>query len=174
MLAERRSGVVAEVGCGTGRVAKHLRDAGLQMVGFDLSPRMVLAASTAHPDLAFAAAHGAALPLRAAALRGLVAWYSIINTPTACLPSMFTEFARVTRPGAPVLVAFQSGEGQQVERTTSYGLPVALTYYRHRAEVTVDALVAAGFSLYASVTRVAALPFESTTQTALLAYRNHR
>ncbi|HVU61413.1 MAG TPA: class I SAM-dependent methyltransferase [Mycobacteriales bacterium] len=172
MLADDRSGTVADVGCGTGRVTRHLRDAGLQMVGLDLSPHMVAAARTAHPELPFAAAHAAALPVRSAVLRGLVAWYSIINTPTTSLPSTFSEFARVTRPGAPVLLAFQSGEGQVVERTTSYGLPVTLTYYRHSAEATADALIAAGFSLYASVTRAAALPFESTTQTVLLAHRN--
>jgi ubiquinone/menaquinone biosynthesis C-methylase UbiE len=172
MLADDRSGIVAEVGCGTGRVTRHLRDAGLQMVGFDLSPQMVAAATSAHADLPFAAAHAAALPVRSAVLRGLVAWYSIINTPPASLPSMFAEFARVTRPGALVLIAFQSGEGQEVERTTSYGLSVTLTYYRHSAEATADALTAAGFNLYASVTRAAALPFESTTQTALLAHRD--
>lgn len=174
VLAEDRSGIVAEVGCGTGRVSRYLRDAGLQMVGFDLSPCMLAAARAAHAEIPFAVAHAAALPVRSAVLRGLVAWYSIINTPTATLPSVFSEFARVTRLGAPVLVAFQSGEGQEVERTTSYGLPVTLTYYRHRAEAATDALVAAGFSLYASVTRAAALPFESTAQTVLLAHRNDR
>lgn len=174
MSAEDRSGLVAEVGCGTGRVTRYLHDAGLQVVGFDLSPGMVAAARAAHADLSFAVAHAAALPLRSAVLRGLVAWYSIINTPTASLPSMFSEFARVTRIGAPVLVAFQSGEGQEIERTTSYGLPVTLTYYRHRAEAAADALVAAGFSLYASVTRAASLSFESTAQTVLLAHRNDR
>ncbi|HVV76226.1 MAG TPA: class I SAM-dependent methyltransferase [Mycobacteriales bacterium] len=172
MLAEDTSGIVAEVGCGTGRVARHLRDAGLQIVGFDLSPRMAAAARAAHAELPFAVADAAALPVRAAVLRGLVSWYSIINTPTASLPSMFAEFAHVTRRGAAVLVAFQSGDGQEVERTASYGLPVTLTYYRHSADATAAALIAAGFSLYASVTRAAVLPFESTTQTVLLAHRN--
>lgn len=172
MLADDRPGIVAEVGCGTGRVTRHLRDAGLQMIGFDLSPRMVATARAAHEGLPFAVAHAAALPVRSAVLRGLVAWYSIINMPAASLPAVFAEFARVARPGAPVLVSFQSGEGQDVERTSSYGLPVTLVYYRHRADAAADALVNAGFSLYASVTRAAALPFESTAQTILIAHRN--
>jgi ubiquinone/menaquinone biosynthesis C-methylase UbiE len=174
MVGENRSGIIADVGCGTGRVAEHLRGKGLQIVGFDFSSRMAVAAKAAHPDLPFAVAHAAALPVRSAVLRGLVAWYSIINTPTASLQSVFLEFARVTRPGAPVLVAFQSGEGQEVERTTSYGLPVTLIYYRHSADAAADALIAAGFNLYASVTRAPSPAFEFTAQTALLAQREDR
>jgi hypothetical protein len=110
--------------------------------------------------------------VRSAALGGLVAWYSIINMPTQSLWTVFREFARVTRAGALVLVAFQSGEGQRVERATSYGLPVTLTYYRHSADEVAQALKVAGFTLYASVTRRAALSFESTAQTVLLAHRD--
>lgn len=172
MLAEGAPAIVAEIGCGTGRVTRHLHDAGLPMVGFDLSPRMTAVARAAHPELPFAAAHAAALPVRSAALGGLVAWYSLINMKTESLSSVFIEFARVTRAGAPVLVAFQSGEGQRVERSTSYGLPVTLTYYRHSAKLAAEALTAAGFTLHACVTRAAALSFESTEQTALLAHRN--
>jgi ubiquinone/menaquinone biosynthesis C-methylase UbiE len=172
MLAEDRAGLVAEVGCGTGRVTKHLHNAGLRMVGFDLSPRMAAAARTAHAELPFAAADAASLPLRSRVLGGLVSWYSIINLPTESLAAVFAEFARVTRTGAPVLVAFQSGEGQRVDRTTSYGLPVSLTYYRHRRDAAAEALSAAGFALYACVTRAAALSFESTSQTVLIAHRD--
>jgi ubiquinone/menaquinone biosynthesis C-methylase UbiE len=172
MLTDLAPVIVAEVGCGTGRVTRHLHDAGVPMVGFDLSPRMTAVAKATHPELPFAAAHAAALPLRSATLGGLVAWYSLINMPTEWLSSIFVEFARVTRAGAPVLVAFQSGEGQRVDRSTSYGLPVTLTYYRHSADAATEALTAAGFTLYASVTRAAALSYESTAQTALLAHRD--
>jgi hypothetical protein len=56
----------------------------------------------------------------------------------------------------------------------SYGEPVPLTYYRHRRDEVTEALTAAGFTLYASTDRVAALPFESTPQTALLAHRDQQ
>lgn len=172
MLGEGAPAIVADIGCGTGRVTRQLHDAGLPVVGLDLSPRMAAVARATRPELPFAAAHAAALPVRSAALGGLVAWYSLINMPTESLSSVFVEFARVMRAGAPVLVAFQSGEGQRVERGTSYGLPVTLTYYRHSADAVAEAITAAGFTLYASVTRAAALSFESTAQTALLAHRN--
>ena len=78
---------------------------------------------------------------------GLVAWYSLINMPTTSLTPVFAEFARVVRPGGTVLVAFQSGEGQRVDRTTSYGEPVTLTYYRHRTDEVTQALTSAGFDV---------------------------
>src|SRR5437764_11796170 len=82
LLTQSAPVIVAEVGCGAGRVTRHLQDAGLTMVGFDLSPRMAAVAKATHPHLPFAAAHAGALPVRSAALGGLIAWYSLINMPT--------------------------------------------------------------------------------------------
>ena len=172
MLSEDPAALVLEVGCGSGRVTKHLKDKGLRMVGLDLSPAMAAAARTSHPDLPFAAAHARALPLRDGVLGGLVAWYSLISMPTMSLTTVFAEFARAVRPGGTVLVAFQSGDGQRVDRTTSYGEPVLLSYHRHRRHEVTEALTAAGFTLYASIDRADALSFESTPQTMLLAQRD--
>ena len=174
MLHEDSAVLVGEVGCGAGRVTKHLHDKGLRMVGFDLSPRMTAEAHRLHAGLPFAAAHAGALPLRDGVLGGLVSWYSLINMPTPSLGAIFAEFARVTGPGAPVLVAFQNGDGQRLDRTMSYGQPVSLTYYRHRADEVTKAMTVAGFTPYASVNRAAALAFESSQQTALLAHRNEK
>lgn len=105
-------GPVADVGCGTGRVTAHLASHGLQMLGLDLSPSMVAVARSTHPTPAFAAGDASALPLRMKGFGGLVSWYSLINTPSAELPVVMEGFARVTAVGAPLLVAFQSGEGE--------------------------------------------------------------
>ena len=170
-MVEQQDGLVAEVGSGTGRVTAYLADAGLRVVGLDLSPGMTKVARSARPDLTFAAAHAAALPLRSRSLAGLVAWYSLINLQTSLLPPVFAEFARVTRPGAPAVVAFQSGGGERVDRASSYGQPVSLSYYRHRVEDVVGALARAGFRSYATVRREPALTFETTPQAILLVQR---
>ncbi len=70
---------------------------------------------------------------------------------------------------ASVVVAFQSGEGERVDRTTAYGHPVPLTYYRHRIADVADALAGAGFALHATVRREPSLAHETTPQAFLLA-----
>jgi SAM-dependent methyltransferase len=47
------AGLVADVGCGTGRVTAYLSGLGLSVFGIDLSPQMIAAARRAHPGLRF-------------------------------------------------------------------------------------------------------------------------
>jgi ubiquinone/menaquinone biosynthesis C-methylase UbiE len=164
-------GPAVEVGCGSGRVTAHLADAGLRVVGLDLSPGMVREARAARPDLGLAVAHAAALPVRSGALGGLLAWYSLIHLPSEELAGVAAEFARVTRPGAPVLLAFQCGDGERVQRSSSYGHDVALTYSRHRVSDVVDALEQAGLAVQATVERRPSQGHESTPQACVLAQR---
>lgn len=85
------------------------------------------------------------------------------------IPVVLAEFVRVMEPRAPLLVAFQSGEGQRVDRTSAYGHDLPLTYFRHRSEYMKGAAVRAGFKIYATVRRHPALPHETTTQAFVLA-----
>lgn len=45
-----------------------------------------------------------------------VLWYSIIHTPPTLLSEVWIELARVLRPNAPVLLAFQAGDNEVVRR----------------------------------------------------------
>lgn len=92
MLNGQQCALVAEVGCGSGRVAAHLPDAGLPVIGLDLSPAMATVASSLRPAISFAAAHMGALPLNPHVLAGVVAWYSVMNLPAEALPQVFGEF----------------------------------------------------------------------------------
>jgi len=171
MVKHGDDGPVAEVGCGSGRLAAHLHDAGIRVVGLDLAPRMAAAARAAHPNIPFVAADAGALPIRSSTLVGLVAWYSLINVGGDLIPDVFREFARVTRRGALVIVAFQAGEGERVDRTSAYGHTVPLTYYWHRLADMAAGAAAAGFALHATIRREARLSHETTPQGFVLAER---
>src|SRR6478609_10480393 len=80
-VRERGGGRVGDLGCGPGRIAGHLASLGLEVVGVDLSPRMVEVARREHPGLGFEVGTMAALPFGDAELVGALAWYSIIHTP---------------------------------------------------------------------------------------------
>ncbi len=168
--ATAQLGPVIDAGCGTGRLSAHLAARGLDVFGIDLSPRMVQVARHAHPHLRFDVGALEDLPAPAATLGGLLAWYSLIHTAPDRLPATVGEFARVLRPGAWLLTAFQSGDGQRVERTSAYGHPVTLTNYRHAPKHVITVLDEAGVDVHAQLHR-GAEGVEKTPQAVLLARR---
>jgi SAM-dependent methyltransferase len=108
-------GLVAELGCGPGRITAHLRDLGLDVFGLDLSPAMIDLARSAHPGLRFEVGSMDALGLADGVLGGIVSWYSVIHALPRELPAYFAEFARVLASGGHLLAAFFESAGGPVE-----------------------------------------------------------
>ena len=105
-------GLVAELGCGPGRITAHLRDLGLDAFGLDLSTTMIDLARSTHPGLRFEVGSMDALELADGALDGIVSWYSVIHASPGELSAYFAEFARVLASGGHLLAAFfESGGG---------------------------------------------------------------
>jgi SAM-dependent methyltransferase len=67
LLPEPGSGPVIDVGCGEGRVGRELVKLGYRVVGFDCSPTLAAAASSARPAVAVLLAEAAAMPFATAA-----------------------------------------------------------------------------------------------------------
>ena len=109
-------GLVADLGCGEGRIGGHLVGLGLDMLGIDLSPALTAIARTTYPGLRFAVGSMHVLPLPDSALGGAVSWYSLIHAAPDDLPVYFTEFARVLRPGGHLLAAFFQTISEPVTR----------------------------------------------------------
>ncbi|MFC0532156.1 class I SAM-dependent methyltransferase [Phytohabitans kaempferiae] len=170
-------GPVADVGCGPGRITTHLHALGLDVTGVDLSPGMVEVARRAYPELVFRVGTMTDLDLPDGALRGLVAWYSVIHTPPRRLPLVFAEFARVLAPGGHLLMAFQTPhpgneaagyERRRIER--AYGHTLALDAYRLAPEHIAGLLADAGIEVTTRVLREPEAQ-EKTPQAYLLARR---
>src|SRR5215468_6088712 len=105
----RDLGRVADIGCGPGHVARYLRDRGVDVVGIDLSPRMVECARKLHPAAEFQQADMEALSVPAETWAGIVAFYSLIHVPRERVVATLREFRRVLRPRGLLLVAFHIG-----------------------------------------------------------------
>lgn len=163
-------GPVADVGCGTGRVSAHLAARGVDVFGVDLSPGMIDVARRTCPHLRFTVGAAEDLPIQDASLGGLLAWYSLIHTAPDRLPEVVRECARVLKPGAWLLTAFQAGEGERVERSTAYGHPVAMTNYRHAAQHVIWALETGGLNLHTQLHR-SPEGLETAQEVVLLARR---
>jgi SAM-dependent methyltransferase len=157
LVGERReedgsTGLVADLGCGPGRVAAHLHERGLDVVGIDLSPAMIAEAARAHPGLRFEVGSLATLPFDDGALAGAVCWYSIIHTPGDELPAVSAELRRVLRPGGVALLAFQVGDHVDHLRR-AYGHDIELDAHRHHPDRVAACLTAAGFEVTARFVR---------------------
>jgi SAM-dependent methyltransferase len=163
-------GPVADLGCGPGRITVHLEALGLDAFGIDLSPGMVEVARRTYPHLRFGVGSIAALELPDGGLAGALAWYSVIHTPPERLPAVFAEFARVLRPGAPLLMAFQAGD-ERVHLQQGYGHRVSLHAWRRNPDGVAELLHQAGFDVRVRVLREPEPPKEKSRQAYLLATR---
>ena len=148
----RGGGPVADLGCGPGRITAHLAALGLDVHGVDLSAAMVDVARRTYPGLRFDEGSMTDLDLDDGALAGIVAWYSVIHTPTNRLPEVFTEFARVLRPGGELLLAFQVGS-EQVRLEQAYGHPVSLVVHRRSPDEVAGLLRDAALDVQARLVR---------------------
>jgi SAM-dependent methyltransferase len=99
-------GLVADAGCGEGRIGAYLADLGLEVAGIDLSPALIEIARATRPGIRFETGSMHALPFGDGTLAGIVSWYSLIHAAPDDVPAYLTEFGRVTRPGGYLLAAF--------------------------------------------------------------------
>ncbi|HQZ35341.1 MAG TPA: class I SAM-dependent methyltransferase [Ilumatobacteraceae bacterium] len=161
--------LVADLGCGPGRAGALLATTGAEVIGIDLSLAMVQIGSRAHPEQSFAVGDLSALALADRCLDGAVCWYSIIHTEPEHLDVLFDEIARVLVADGHLLVAFQAGNGERLQRTDVQGTPVTLTNYRHDPDDVVRRLTRAGFEVKSCVVRGPELAHESTAQAFVVA-----
>ncbi|MFC1437138.1 class I SAM-dependent methyltransferase [Streptacidiphilus sp. N1-10] len=161
-------GPVADLGCGPGRIAAHLRELGLDTLGIDLSPAMIAVARRDHPGLRFEVGSMTDLDLADASMAGLVAWYSLIHIPDDEISSVLTHFRRVLRPGGPMLLGFHVGDESQLKTQGYGGHPMKVHVHRRRPDRVAAWLNDAGFTVEAQTTLTSA---ESTLGGILFARR---
>jgi len=146
--------LVADVGCGPGRVTIFLSRLGLDTIGIDLSPNMIAHARRSHPDLRFEVGSMLDLDLPDSSLGGLLAYYSIIHVPWERRSDVLTEFHRVLAPGGQLLLVFQIGsEKRHLDEV--FGKTINCDWYRQQPDDLVELLRAAGFTVGSTTVREA-------------------
>lgn len=140
----RAGGVVCDVGCGPGHVARYLLGCGLHVCGLDLSTRMVEIARTLNPGIDFRQGNLLSMSVADDTWAGITAFYSIIHVPRIELSAAFREMQRVLRPGGWLLVAFHVGT-DSVHLDEWWGHPVSLDAIFFKTEEILRFLKQAGF-----------------------------
>ena len=80
----RGKGVVCELGCGPGQIARYLKDRGVEIRGIDLSAEMVKVAGRLNPDIPFSRGNMLALDLGDSSIAAMILFYAIIHIKRPC------------------------------------------------------------------------------------------
>jgi SAM-dependent methyltransferase len=148
----RGRGLVADLGCGPGHVARYLQEQGVTVVGIDLSPEMVRVATGLHPGIEFRIGDMNRLDLPDAGLAGIVACYSIVHFRPAELSPIFQEARRALMPGGLALISFHIGD-EVVHVDDLFGAPVSLDFRFHVPSVVIEELRRAQLAVIEHVER---------------------
>ncbi len=103
--------LVLDAGCGPSfHVGRVLVDRGIVTEGIDISDRCVALAREHNPGVSITRGDMGALPGAAEAYDGIIAYYSIIDTPRRHVGRLFKEFHRALKPGGALLTAVKVGD----------------------------------------------------------------
>jgi SAM-dependent methyltransferase len=166
----RPGGRVADVGCGPGRDALVFREAGLQVVAVDASPRM--AAWTRAADTAVALADMRHLPSRHGSLDAIWSAAALLHVPRADVPDTLREWRRCLAADGVLGLSTAVGEhegwepvkdrraappAQEPARNSAEesALPGSLQrwFVYHRPDALLALLDAAGFEVVSTAER---------------------
>ena len=169
-LAEKVEGlgVICDLGCGPGQIARYLHGRGVKACGVDLSPEMVRQAQALNPDIPFE--QGDMLALTGVAdnsYGAIAAFYSIIHIPRPSVIDALRELKRVLRPQGVLLLAFHIGR-QTIHKDEWWGKEVSLDFHFFETEEMKTHLTTAGFELEEVIERDPYTDFEYPTRRAYI------
>jgi SAM-dependent methyltransferase len=144
--AVRDRGPVCDMGCGPGHLARYLKERGVEIVGYDLSPKMVEAARVLNPEISFHQADMTILDHADESWAGLVAFYSIIHIPPSAMAHTLRQFRRILRPAGLLFLAFHIGD-ETLHLDDWWEHKVNIDFYFFQPAEMIRLLQAAGFEV---------------------------
>src|SRR5260370_39939126 len=90
----RDRGMICDLGCGPGHVARYIQEFNPSVIGLDLSLQSVIEARQRNPEIPFVQGDMLALPFASGRLGGIVAFYAIIHFDGPQVDQPFAEMCR--------------------------------------------------------------------------------
>ena len=146
-------GVICDVGCGPGQIARYLSNHGAKACGIDLSLEMVGQAKNLNPGIPFQQGNMLALTnIADNSFGGVAAFYSIIHVPRPELKTAFDELKRVLCSDGTLLLAFHIGS-ETVHRDEWWDKDVSIDFNFLETEEIKELLRSGGFQLQEVIER---------------------
>jgi SAM-dependent methyltransferase len=146
-------GIICDMGCGPGQIARYLHDRGTKVCGVDLSPSMVERAQALNPDISFKQGDMLALiKVDDNSYGGVAAFYSIVHVPRPAVVQALQELKRVLRPGGTLLLTFHLGQ-EIIHFDEWWGKEVSLDFIFFEREEIKSYLRTAGLELMEVIER---------------------
>jgi len=135
---------VLDVGCGTGiPIAGKLVQIGFEVVGIDLSEKMVMTSRANVPGATFQQMNMAAIDFPAESFDGLSSCYAIIHTPRERHADIFRSFHKILKPQGVMLVSAASWAWEEI---ANY-LGVEMYWSHYDPSKTESLIIDAGFDI---------------------------
>jgi SAM-dependent methyltransferase len=154
-LAEKAGGlgVICDLGCGPGQIARYLAAQDAKVCGVDLSPEMVRQAQNLSPHISFQQGDMRSLAgVADNSYSGIAAFYAIVHLPRPTVVPALRELRRVLCPNGVLLLAFHLGrEVRHLDELL--GKEVSLDFFFFETEEVKEYLRTAGFELEEAIER---------------------
>jgi SAM-dependent methyltransferase len=105
----RNRGLICDLGCGPGHIARYIRDFNPDVMGLDISLGSLMQARWSNSEILFLQGDMLALPFAAGKMGGIVAFYSIVHFDGPEVDQALTEMRRVLSPEGQLLLGFHVG-----------------------------------------------------------------
>lgn len=115
---------VLELGCGSGVQSKQLSDLGLEVVGIDISPNMVLEARKRAPKANFLVGDIATVRFPKVSFDGIYARASLLHIPKELIPKVFEAINKMLKVGGIFYLAVKEGKGEGEVVDSRHGINV--------------------------------------------------
>jgi ubiquinone/menaquinone biosynthesis C-methylase UbiE len=147
LLLEKTNGmgIICDLGCGPGNVAKFLHNVGAEVCGIDLSQKQIEEAQKLNKGIQFYQANMLDLStISDNHFGGVAAFYSIIHIPKNVVLKALREIHRILKQNGTLLITFHTGE--EVRHFDEWwGKKVNLDFIFYQTEEMKKYLSEAGF-----------------------------
>lgn len=147
------TGLVCDLGCGPGQVARYLHDRGTPVCGMDLSERSLACARRLNPGIDFRQGDMRSLPVPDNSWAGITAFYAIVNLQPDDVAQAIREMHRVSKPHGKLLLSFHIGEDDLHVEENVWDCGVRLETTLFRVSTVAGYIQNAGFAIDGIVER---------------------